>query len=155
MTRLMSSYLDNTVDVALLALVWTPQYLHSVTPEPHPVFLPHRLHHRRQDLRREYIDIVIIKLLSQTDLVCVSHCALHGVLGPVLVCPRPVQTVNSRDKGPTPCRISGMVGRLPLHLSDLPLDVSLREVAVVRGELAQAAVVHCEVFRSVSDAQQR
>ena len=39
-----------------------------------------------------------------------------------------------------------MVGRLPLNFSYLPLDVSLREIAVVGGELAQPAVVDREVL---------
>ena len=49
--------------------------------------------------------------------------------------------------------VSGMVGRLPLNFSYLPLDVSLREIAVVGGELAQPAVVDREVPGGVSVVQ--
>ena len=47
-----------------------------------------------------------------------------------------------------------MVGGLPLYPGDHPLEVSLRQVAVVRGVLAQPRVVRSEVYGRLPDAQQ-
>merc|ERR1719420_151774 len=108
------SLLDYRINVSLFSLVWPSQYLHPVSPKPHPVCLLDGLH-------------------AGEDHRVVPHHAPppRPVLGHVPLGPGSLQAVVLGHEAPAPGSVSWMIGRLPLQPGDHPLDVPLWQVAVV------------------------